>query len=124
MSGGLDSCIIASLAREFTRGGYSAYNVGYDQAGFNEWEFVDLAARELGVPCTLLSLVPESFAPVWYMLIREKGQPLSTPNEVPIFELSRALKRDFTVALSGEGADEIFGGYSREIGRASCRERV
>ncbi len=112
LSGGLDSCIIASLAREFTRGGYSAYNVGYDQAGFNEWEFVDLAARELGVPCTSLSLVPESFAPVWYMLIREKGQPLSTPNEVPIFELSRALKRDFTVALSGEGADEIFGGYT------------
>ena len=47
----------------------------------------------------------------WSWLIGEKGLPLSTPNEVPIYRLANSFSSKYKVALSGEGADEVFGGY-------------
>ncbi|MFH0879303.1 MAG: asparagine synthase-related protein, partial [Lentisphaerota bacterium] len=111
LSGGIDSSILSTLAQRFTAGHYNAYSVGYDLEGYNEWPFVRIAATRYGMWCKELHLVPEQYPGDWSFLVEEKGLPLSTPNEVPIYHLAKALKQDFTVALSGEGADEIFGGY-------------
>jgi asparagine synthase (glutamine-hydrolysing) len=112
LSGGLDSTIIAALAARLTDGGYNAYSVGYDQPGYNEWQYINQATKAYGMWCRQIHLDPEHYAADWAFLIAQKGLPLSTPNEVPIYHLARALKHDFTVALSGEGADEVFGGYT------------
>lgn len=109
LSGGIDSTIIASLASE--HGQYGAYNVGYGEHDCNEWSYVRLAAEYTGIECKEIHLGSEGFVDTWNFLIGEKGLPLSTPNEIPIHYLAKALKQDYTVALSGEGADEIFGGY-------------
>ncbi len=111
LSGGVDSSILSSLAHQLTGGNYNAYSVGYDLEGYHEWPFVRTAAERYGMWCKEIHLEPEGYPKDWRFLIEEKGLPLSTPNEVPIYHLARALKQDFTVALSGEGADEIFGGY-------------
>ncbi len=111
LSGGLDSSVIAALAGQLTGGHFDAYSVGYDQEGYHEWPFVRAATRFHRMHCHEIHLRPEDYPADWQWLIEQNGLPLSTPNEVPIYHLARALKRDFTVALSGEGADEVFGGY-------------
>ncbi|OGV72430.1 MAG: asparagine synthase (glutamine-hydrolyzing) [Lentisphaerae bacterium RIFOXYB12_FULL_65_16] len=111
LSGGIDSAILAHAANRLTGGGFTAYSVGYDIPGYEEWSFVDLAAAACGIACRKIHLSADTYPDTWHDLIRFKGLPLSTPNEVPICHLAQALKQEFTVALSGEGSDEIFGGY-------------
>lgn len=112
LSGGLDSSIVSGLAAEHSDHHYDAYSVGYAQDGFNEWPYVRSAAQRFGMNCREIDLDPQDYPDVWSYLIQSGGQPLSTPNEVPIYMLSKALRQDYTVALSGEGADEVFGGYT------------
>jgi asparagine synthase (glutamine-hydrolysing) len=111
LSGGLDSCAITHFAHARTAEAYRTYNVGYEGEGYNEWPFARESAAFYGVPCDIECLSADGYPGVWQRLIREKGLPLSTPNEVPIVHLAEALRQTCTVALSGEGSDEIFGGY-------------
>ena len=109
LSGGIDSTVIASVASSF--GEFGAYSVGYDDHDCHEWPYVRMASAALGVNCRELHLELDDYVQTWRFLLEQKGMPLCTPNEVPIYRLARALRQDYTVALSGEGADEIFGGY-------------
>lgn len=111
LSGGLDSSILAALASDFTGGRFLAYNIGYDEAGFSEWPYVEEVAAACNMECRRLILRSQDYPANWHALVAGKGQPLSTPNEVPIWHLAQAVKQTFTVALTGEGSDEIFGGY-------------
>jgi asparagine synthase (glutamine-hydrolysing) len=112
LSGGLDSTIIADHASKLTGNHYHAYSVGYPQPGFNEFPFAKEAADTYRMKCRQIALEANDYPALWTSLIRQNGLPLTTPNEVPIFMLSKALREEYTVALSGEGADEIFGGYT------------
>ena len=109
LSGGVDSTIIAAVAS--SAGDFGAYSVGYDDHGCNEWPYVQFASETYGVRCKELHLEMDQYTDNWQFLLEQKGLPLSTPNEVPIYRLAKALRQDYTVALSGEGADELFGGY-------------
>lgn len=113
LSGGIDSSILASLAHTIAPGHYDAYSIGYDRPGYNEFEFTRMAAAFRGMSCREIHLDEAKYPETWQFLIGQQGLPTSTPNEIPIYHLARELKRDFTVALSGEGADELFGGYAR-----------
>jgi asparagine synthase (glutamine-hydrolysing) len=112
LSGGLDSSIIAARATRFTANQYHAYSVGYDQPDYNEFPFITEAAHFYQMKCRQIRLSPDSYPGQWQFLIRQNGLPTTTPNEIPILDLSKALREEYTVALSGEGADEIFGGYT------------
>ena len=57
-------------------------------------------------------------------LIRYKDSPLSVPNEVPLYWMSKELKNYVTAVLSGEGADEIFGGYGKIFRSPYDLERI
>jgi asparagine synthase (glutamine-hydrolysing) len=112
LSGGLDSTIIAALASRLSGQNYHAYNVGYTQPGYNEFPFVRQAADAYAMRCRQIELDPAEYPGLWQGLVRLNGLPMTTPNEVPIYLLSKHLRQDYTVALSGEGADEVFGGYT------------
>ena len=115
VSGGIDSTILASQATKLTGGHYNAYSVGYEHEtsqSYNEWPYIREVATFYGMSCKEIVLEESKYPEDWKFLIAEKGQPLSTPNEVGIYRLAKALRQDFTVALSGEGADEVFGGYT------------
>ena len=111
LSGGLDSSVIASLANGLSGNNFNAYSVGYDMEGYHEWPFVRAATAFHGMKCQEVHLDASGYAATWKFLVGQKGLPVSTPNEIPIYHLARALRSDYTVALSGEGADEVFGGY-------------
>lgn len=112
LSGGIDSTIIAAQASSLAERSFSAYSVGYRNESYHEWPYIREAAAFCGIGCKEMVLEESEYAADWKFLIAEKGQPLSTPNEVGIYRLAKALRQDFTVALSGEGADEVFGGYT------------
>ncbi|MDP0499583.1 MAG: asparagine synthase (glutamine-hydrolyzing) [Verrucomicrobiota bacterium JB022] len=129
LSGGLDSTIIASQASELTLGHYHCYTVGYEREGtfgqaYHEFPYVDLAAEAYNLRCQKTLLSEEDYLDDWQHLIAQKGQPLSTPNEVGIYRLARALRKEYTVALSGEGADEVFAGYTLPYASAWDFERA
>lgn len=111
LSGGLDSTILAAVASEAIDEKFLAFGVGYNTKGYNEWKYIKEAAHKFNLNCRIAALNEEMFLPSWRHLVRSKGLPVSTPNEIAIFHLARAVKEHFTVALSGEGADELFGGY-------------
>jgi len=111
LSGGIDSSILmSSIVREKGQR-FHACSVGYAEDGFNEWSAARRAAERYGIDCREVILNCESYLGDWQQLVRFKGLPLSTPNEVPIYRLAQVFREKCTVAMTGEGADELFGGY-------------
>jgi asparagine synthase (glutamine-hydrolysing) len=111
LSGGLDSSVIAALSHAQTGGRFETYSVGYDRPGYSEWDYVRSMVAHTGLSCREIRLNEEAYPDTWQMLVSRKGLPISTPNEIAIYHLSRAARERLTVVLSGEGADEVFGGY-------------
>lgn len=111
LSGGVDSSILMSSILRQQGEGFAAYSIGYDREGYHEWDSVREAGRFHGVEVEEVHLPEADFGGDWEELVWFKGLPLSTPNEVPIRRLAERFKERFTVAMTGEGADELFGGY-------------
>ena len=115
LSGGLDSSAVAAAAVESRGGTIDTFSVGFDaHADANELPYARQIAEHLGTnhhEVTLgldetLSAVPEL---VWYC-----DDPIGDPALVPLYYLSRLARQHVKVALSGEGADEVLGGYDLE----------
>jgi asparagine synthase (glutamine-hydrolysing) len=117
LSGGLDSSIVVCEATGLqpvrTYGSGSPAGPG-EAPGDLEW--AARTAEELGVAHAPVPIDRGVFLERWPEMVRNLGVPLGTPNEVAINEVARRLRGDgFVVALSGEGADEIFGGYEAPL---------
>jgi asparagine synthase (glutamine-hydrolysing) len=110
LSGGLDSTIVAMIARR-ELGGLSTYCAG-SPGEADDFAYAKLAAGVLRTRHVEATVDEAHFARSWPEMVDRLGVPLSTPNEVAIREVARAMREDgHKVALSGEGADELFGGY-------------
>ncbi|MEO1512288.1 MAG: asparagine synthase (glutamine-hydrolyzing), partial [Planctomycetota bacterium] len=117
LSGGLDSTIIAACAREETDELHT-YCAGAHDAGddSDDFAFARRAAETLGTMHHEAPVDRDLFITRWIDMVGRAGVPLGTPNEVAINEVARSLRaRGHVVALSGEGADELFAGYERPI---------
>lgn len=110
LSGGLDSSVIVS---ETSRGASSLNTFCSGAAeGGPDFAFAAQVAAHLGVHHTEVPVTEDRFGELWGELIGAQRVPLSTPNEVAIYEVARVLRASgHVVALSGEGADELFAGY-------------
>lgn len=112
LSGGLDSAIILTLMAGQARERVRAYSIGFAETGFNEFEYSIPLVKDLNLRHTLVTLEREEYESRMGELIRLRGAPLSTPNEVPIYCLSLIAAKELKVVLTGEGSDELFGGYA------------
>ena len=121
LSGGLDSTIIAYEAREWMSEMNSWCAGGSSSLpSQDDFAFARLAAEELGARHNELHIDRERFVREWPELIQRGGLPLSTPNEIAIHAIARDMReRGFVVTLSGEGADELFGGYELALRSAA-----
>lgn len=114
LSGGLDSTIVAALAdRPHT------WTVGTRDN--NEFEWARLAAERLGTTHHEVVITSQEFLEAAHDLITVRREPLSVPNEVSLYLMTRAVKEHNTVILSGEGADELFFGYDRIFNWAAAQ---
>ncbi len=112
LSGGIDSSVVIKLMSEMSTERVKAYSIGFDYEGFSEFEYSVPLVKELELQHKLLELDHKEYFPHMEELIKHKLAPLTTPNEVPLWVLSRHLSKDIKVVLSGEGADELLGGYA------------
>jgi asparagine synthase (glutamine-hydrolysing) len=112
LSGGLDSTILVGLMTELGIRPIRTFSIGFDDPPVNEFPFSQLVSKIFGTQHTEIGIGADDYFPAMAELICFKDAPLSVPNEVPLYIMSKILKKDITVVLSGEGADELFGGYS------------
>ena len=111
LSGGLDSSIVVALMAERLGSRLKTYSVGFKDASTNEFDYARLVAERYSTDHQEVVLDHSQYFDLLPRLIYHRDAPLGVPNEVPLYEMSRILKQDITVVLSGEGSDEIFGGY-------------
>ncbi len=115
LSGGLDSSMIAALARERLgrRGGgrLAAFCVAFDEAGFDESSHARRLSSHLGLEHVEERLSVDAMLEVLETVIDRLDEPMADPSIVPTYLLARLAARHVKVALGGDGADELFGGY-------------
>ncbi|MEM7712798.1 MAG: asparagine synthase C-terminal domain-containing protein [Cyanobacteria bacterium P01_A01_bin.68] len=123
LSGGLDSTIIAGTARQNVAS-LRTYCSGVDANEGDPSHASDVAAL-FGTEHTTALLDEATFSSLWVDTVSRTGMPLATPNEVAIRLIARTLRENQQiVALSGEGADELFAGYDAPLTDASERKVI
>ncbi len=113
LSGGVDSSLVTALMAKNSDKKIKTFTIGFDEDGFNEFEYANMVAQRYDTQHKEITLSGRDYITTMEQLIEYKDAPLSVPNEVPLYLMSKELKKYITVVLSGEGADEIFGGYGR-----------
>ena len=111
LSGGLDSSIVAAIAVQAKgRGGIQSFSVGFEESGYDEREHAETVARTLGTDhhAEVLRLDDPDEVQRAHALV---GEPLADTSVLPMTLVSRIARKRVTVALSGDGADELFAGY-------------
>jgi len=111
LSGGVDSTILVSIINDEIKDKLKTFSVGFKDKNFNEFEYSSMVSKIFNIEHRDYTISDESYFNLNEFLISKKDFPLNVPNEVLIYFLSTKLKDYITVVLSGEGADELFGGY-------------
>jgi len=116
LSGGLDSTAVLAVADRAAGRPFRTFTVGYEPTSAeamaaNEFTYARLAAESYGAEHTEVTLADADFASALPELVWHLDEPLADPACVPLFYVARRSREDVTVVLSGEGADEILGGY-------------
>ena len=113
LSGGVDSSVITAIMAKNSQESIKTFTIGFEEEGYNEFEYAKIIAEKYSTHHNEIVLLGKDYISTMEKLIAFKDAPLSVPNEVPLYLMSKELKKYITVVLSGEGADEIFGGYGR-----------
>ncbi len=115
LSGGLDSSVIVAAMREIGGPNHTirTFSVGFEGDPSSELPFAQTVATCLGTAHTPISVGPEVYVKRLAELSVCRDGPVSQPADVAIAEMSRVAKETVKVALSGEGADEVFAGYPK-----------
>jgi asparagine synthase (glutamine-hydrolysing) len=113
LSGGLDSTLVAALAAQHIGGCLKTFTVDYDVGSVGERGGARVAAAAIGADHHELILTADAVRASVPAMLAELDQPLADPAFIALRALAEFARREVTVAVGGEGADELFGGYPR-----------
>ena len=115
LSGGLDSSLLVGIMSELNNSPVKTFSVGFEEDGYSELEYAEIVSKRFNTDHKNITFKVEDYFTSLENLIKHKDTPLSIPHEVALSALSFEMKKEITVVLSGEGADELFGGYGRVL---------
>lgn len=113
LSGGIDSSVIATLARRHTNH-LETFSIGYkDNPYFDETHYAIQVANQISTDHTIFKLSDEDLFEHLFQVLDYMDEPFADSSALPVYILSHLTKKKVSVALSGDGADEIFTGYNK-----------
>ena len=117
LSGGIDSTLIVSLMKQLVDGPVSTFSIGFHGPGlFNELPYAEETARRLGTKHHTFTVGPEELLAALPAMIAQLDEPFADSSSLPVYYVSKLAREHVTVILSGDGGDEVFGGYNKYLG--------
>ena len=121
LSGGVDSSLVSALAARHTDHRLRTFSIGFADASYDESSYAARMAQFLGTEHETAVYAGSDRAEMLELLVRHVGMPFGDASLLPTAAVSALAARRVKVALSGDGADELFGGYQRYLGRVLLR---
>lgn len=121
LSGGLDSSVVCGLAARHTNK-MMTFSIGYREDGFfDETNYAKAVARHFNTDHTVFSVTRSQLYEILFDVLDYFDEPFADSSALPVFMLSRLTHQEVKVALSGDGADELFGGYIKHSAEYRAR---
>jgi asparagine synthase (glutamine-hydrolysing) len=111
LSGGIDSSIVARVASEVAPSRIATFSIGFDDPSFDESRYFSAVAKAIGSDHHCEVVDPRAMLDILPAMVQVACEPLADGSILPTYLLARFARRHVTVALSGDGADELFAGY-------------
>lgn len=112
LSAGIDSSTIVALMQDLNQGKVRSFTIGMQEKEFNEADAAEKIAAHLGTAHTRLTITEKDAIQVIPALAHMFGEPFGDSSQIPTFLVSKMTREHVTVALSGDGGDELFAGYN------------
>jgi len=109
----LDSSLVVAMMTRLSDTPVNTYTIWFEDEWYNEFAYAQMVADHCNSQHHQILLSWNDYISEWEKLIRYKDGPLSVPNEIPLYLMSADLRKDITVVLSWEWADELFCWYGR-----------
>ncbi|MBN4050630.1 asparagine synthase (glutamine-hydrolyzing) [Gammaproteobacteria bacterium AH-315-M22] len=115
LSGGIDSTAIVALMSEISSYPVKTFSVGFDESNYSELKYAETVAKHFGTDHHELTVTHEELIEHLPALIRFRDAPVSEPSDIPIYLLALEAGKSVKMVLTGEGSDEILGGYPKHV---------